>query len=46
MITSRRILPKIRDVPNESYSENQVTHFIFRNFFPIIAPFIEQCGKI
>jgi len=39
-IISRSILLRIRNVLDESCTENQNTHFMFDDFFPKIIPFM------
>jgi hypothetical protein len=40
MIISRSVLPRMKNVLDECYRENQNTHFMFRNGFPKIVPFM------
>jgi len=35
----------MRNVSDESCTENQNTHFIFNNFYPNIVQFMGQCEK-
>ena len=44
-IISRSFLLRIRNVTDKICSENQNTHFVFRNFFLKIVPFMRWCGK-
>ena len=44
--TVSRIIIRIKNVSDESCTENQNTHFIFSNLFPRIVPFMSWCGKI
>jgi len=36
----------MRNVSDQSYRENQNTHFVFGNFFSKMLPFMRKCGKI
>jgi hypothetical protein len=46
MVTPQRFLLRMADVSNESCKENLGTRFMFNNFFPIILPYMRQCGNI
>ena len=46
VIITRSVLLRKRNVPYESYRENQNTHFAFYNFLSNIVPFMRKCGKI
>jgi len=43
---SRSVLLRMRDVLDKSCRENQNTHFMFKNYFSKIVPFMRKCGKI
>jgi len=36
----------MRNVSDKSCRENQNTHFMFKNFFSKVVPFMRQCQKI
>jgi hypothetical protein len=40
MIISRSVLLRTRNVSDKICTENQNTHFVLRNFFPKIVPFM------
>jgi hypothetical protein len=46
LIISSSVLLRMRNISNRSCRENQNTHFVFKNLFSIIVPFMRQCGKI
>ena len=46
LIISRSALLRIGNASDKSRRENQNTHFVFKNVFPTIVPFMGQCGKI
>jgi len=47
MIIPLPILLIMRNVSDKSCRDNQNTHFMVNTlFFPIIVPFMKQCGKV
>ena len=45
MIIFRSVLPRMRNISDKFWRENQNTHFIFSNFFSKNVPFM-RCGKL
>ena len=46
MIISRSVLVRMRNISGIHSKEIQSTHFMFKNFFSKIVPFMRKRGKV